>query len=257
MLIWDLPAPVCPYELIRTVTAVIEGGAMRGAGDEHLWLPLDKEIELGQIPCPKSRVWKTSVRHLLVASRSAAAAQSFPPLDAIEVDMGIQTSVQQLYLQRQMILTLEAAAPADRLRCQILWQIMPEQQLLTAGQEGRFVLRLGPIIHEVACHAVTVELDHQTRCYQGIPVKLGSQQMSLDLTTRIVTPGRQESVCNPTFPQMIMDVRGTWWKVGTTAEAVEAPPVWMKTSFDQLHPNEGRMYNKYGLGRDSVESTRY
>ena len=94
VLIWEPPAPVCPYELIRTVTAVMEEGTIRGAGDEHIWLPLDKEVEVGQLPCPKSRVWSTSVRDLLIASRSAAASQSFPPLDAIEVDMGIQTSVQ-------------------------------------------------------------------------------------------------------------------------------------------------------------------
>ena len=60
----------------------------------------------------------------------------------------------------------------------------------------------------------------------------------MDLSTKIVTEDRVEAVCNPTFPMMIADVHGTWWRIGAKVEAVDAPPVWMKVSFASFHPND-------------------
>ena len=150
-------------------------GILQGVGEDHIWLPIKQEVEVKQLPCPKSRVWSTSVSRLYVAMRSAAESRPFPPLDAIEVDVTLQMSVQQLYLQQQMAVAVEPVAAEDRLRCQLLWQLMPEQRLLTAGQDGRFLLRRGQIIYELSCHAVVLEVDHQEWCYQGCQSSQGSR----------------------------------------------------------------------------------
>ena len=66
----------------------------------------------------------------------------------------------------------------------------------------------------------------------------GNQDMSMDLTTRLVTEGWQQVVCNPTFPTLVVDVKGTWWRAGTRVEAVDTPPAWTRTSFSTFHPKD-------------------
>ena len=122
ILIWNAPPTVCPYEVIRTISATMTAETLQGTGQDRIWLPLDQEIQVGLAPCPKSRLWSTSVPRLFVGRRSAAETRRFPALDAIEVDLVIQTAVQQLYLQHQMAKALEPVASDERLRCQMIWQ---------------------------------------------------------------------------------------------------------------------------------------
>ena len=143
IMVWEVPAGGCPYAVVRSFSAVLAGGVVRGVKKDEIWLPLHKLIDVSQLPCPQIQVWSTNVDRLLVAARSAAVETTFPPLSAEEVDIQIQLTVQQMFLQERLEEMLNPQVTGEDVRCQLLWQLMTENKLLAAGQRGHFLFKRG------------------------------------------------------------------------------------------------------------------
>ena len=78
IMVWELPKESCPYVFVRSFSAVMADGVVRGVKKDEIWLPIHKLIDVSQLPCPQIQVWSTNVDRLLVAARPAAEEKMFP-----------------------------------------------------------------------------------------------------------------------------------------------------------------------------------
>ena len=126
VLVWELPTEECPYLFVRSFSAVMTDGIVQGVEKEEIWLPIRDLVDVSCLPCPQGQLWSTSVERLFIAAPSAAAKEMFPPLTAEEVDLQIQLTVQQMFLQSKLEAVLESQLTGEDVRCQLLWQLLPE-----------------------------------------------------------------------------------------------------------------------------------
>ena len=105
-----------------------------------------------------------------------------------------------------------------------------KQEILTAGQDGRFLRRNGQVMPVMTCHAIVVQMNHHGHYYQGLLVKMYAQLRNMDLPMENVAENRVEAAYNHTSPKLGVDVSRNWWRVDSRVGVVDIPLAWMEVS---------------------------